>query len=130
MKDLGGTTARARESDDGGGPRPGSAGASTSDDHGPRLPYAGLGVLSHAESGGIPAFMIGSMLVEEIDGGEGAMTGSAVRSFDAVPLPPAAGAHHREPAGLVLRHNQQGTGGDRQEGLVRVRREAPTPVVW
>jgi hypothetical protein len=87
-------------------------------------------VLSHAESGGISAFVIGSMPVEVIDGGEGALTGRAMRSFDAVPAPLAAGARHRQPAWLILRHNQQGTGGDRQEGLVRVRREAPTPVVW
>lgn len=53
--------------------------------------------------------MIDSVLVEEVEGGEGAMAARAMCPFDAVPALPAAGAGHRQPGRLVFRHNQQGT---------------------
>ena len=59
---------------------------STADtEHGPRLPHARSGVFDHAERGGVATLVIDAVAVEEVDVGEGAMAGRAVRAFDAVP---------------------------------------------
>ena len=84
----------------------GSAGLSASGEHGPRLPHPRLSVFDHAERGGVATFVIDAVAVEEVDVGEGAMAGRAVRAFDAVPAVGAAGAGHRQPGGLVLGHHR------------------------
>ena len=83
-----------------------SAGLAASGEHGTRLPHPRPGVFDHAERGGVAAFMIDAVAVEEVDVGEGAMTRRAVRAFDAVPAVAAAGAGHRQPGGLVLGHHR------------------------
>jgi len=85
----------------------GSAGlVAASGEHGSRLPHPGTGVFDHAERGGVAAFVIDAVAVEEVDVGEGAMTRRAVRAFDAVPAVGAAGTGHRQPGGLVLGHHR------------------------
>ena len=84
----------------------GSAGLAASGEHGTRLPHPRSGVFDHAERGGVAAFMIDTVVVEEVDVGEGAMTRRAVRAFDAVPAVGAAGTGHRQPGGLVLGHHR------------------------
>ena len=100
----------------------GSAGTSGLDGGGARLPHAGLGVPGHAERRGIAAQVVDPVLVEEVEGGEGAVAGRAVGSFDAVPAVLAARAGHRQPGGFVFRHNRQATGPHRRNRRDRPRR--------
>jgi hypothetical protein len=71
-------------------------------------------VLGHAERGWVAAFVIHAVVVEGSDVGEGAVTARAVCSVDAVPALSAAGARHRQPAGLVSWHVLQGRAAVRQ----------------
>jgi hypothetical protein len=51
--------------------------------------------------------VVDSVLVEEVEGGEGAVAGRAVCPFDAVPAVLAARAGNRQPGGFVFRHNRR-----------------------
>jgi hypothetical protein len=84
----------------------GSAGPSASGEHGPQLPHPRWSLFDHAERGGVATFMIYAVPVEEVDVGEGAMAGRAVRPLDAVPTSGAAGAGHRQPSRLVVGHHR------------------------
>src|SRR3954453_16489063 len=83
-----------------------------------RLPHARCDALDHPERGRVAACGIDAVSVEEINIGEGAVTGRAVCSIDAVPTMPAAGARHRQPTGLVAWHVPQGTAAGRQNGAL------------
>jgi hypothetical protein len=98
----------------------GSAGLSASGEHGPRLPHPRSSVFDHAERGGVATFMIHAVSVEEVDVGEGAVAGRAVRPLDAVPTVGAAGAGHRQPSRLVLGHHRSvGPPADRKSKIGR-----------
>ena len=84
----------------------GSARLSASGEHGPRLPHPRPGVFDHAERRRVATLVIDAVSVEQVDVGEGAMAGRAVRALDAVPAMGAAGTGHRQPGGLVLGHHR------------------------
>jgi hypothetical protein len=70
--------------------------------------------------------MIDAVAVEEVDVGEGAVAGRAVRAFDAVPAVGAAGAGHRQPGGLVLgRHRSVRLLADRTRRIGRASLDDP-----
>ena len=87
-----------------------------------RLPHTRFDTLDHADGGGVAACGIDPVSVEQIDIGEGAVTGRAVCPVDAIPTMPAASARHRQPTGLITWHIPQGTAAGRQNWRARTGR--------